>query len=154
MITQALTFNLISGFHLIACFKAEIRAGLMKKEGHLTTQLALIKNEALQIELVLEKKSSIGANGTNGNVIKPVLINQIQEDNQNQVEAIKGNNYRPYQNNQTHQGQPNQVRNNGPAKCTHYKKLGHVMEKGFVKFLSLRRQNQKTEFSKNLLQVL
>ena len=29
--TQALTFNLISGFHLISGFKAEISAGLMKK---------------------------------------------------------------------------------------------------------------------------
>ena len=28
---QALTFNIISGFHLIAGFKTEIRAGLMKK---------------------------------------------------------------------------------------------------------------------------
>jgi hypothetical protein len=33
MRAQALTFNLISGFHLIARFKAEIRTGLMKKEG-------------------------------------------------------------------------------------------------------------------------
>jgi hypothetical protein len=29
--TQDLTFNIISGFHLIAGFKAEIRVGLMKK---------------------------------------------------------------------------------------------------------------------------
>ena len=35
--TQTLTFNLISGFHLIAGFKAEIRAGLMKREGQLTS---------------------------------------------------------------------------------------------------------------------
>jgi hypothetical protein len=55
MKTQALTFNLISGFHLIAGFKAEIRADLMKKEGQLLT-LALIKNEAVQIELILEEK--------------------------------------------------------------------------------------------------
>jgi hypothetical protein len=33
MRTQALTFNLISVFHLITGFKAEIRAGLIKKEG-------------------------------------------------------------------------------------------------------------------------
>ena len=32
--TQALTFNLISGFHLIVGFKAEIRASLMKKKGN------------------------------------------------------------------------------------------------------------------------
>jgi hypothetical protein len=35
MRTQALTFNLISRFHLILGFKAEIRAGLMKKERQL-----------------------------------------------------------------------------------------------------------------------
>ena len=52
MRTQALTFNLISGFHLIALFKAKIRAGLMKKEGQLMT-LALIKAKAMQIELIL-----------------------------------------------------------------------------------------------------
>jgi hypothetical protein len=51
MRTQALIFNLISGFHLIAGFKAEIRAGLMKKEGQLST-LTLIKIEAVQIVLI------------------------------------------------------------------------------------------------------
>ena len=55
MRTQALTFNLISGFHLIAEFQAEIRASLMKKEGQLTI-IAVIKNEAMQIELILEEK--------------------------------------------------------------------------------------------------
>ena len=35
--SQELTFNLISGFHLIAGFKAEIRAGLMKRDGQLTS---------------------------------------------------------------------------------------------------------------------
>ena len=54
MKTQALSLNLISGFHLIAGFKAEIRAGLMKKEGQLTSP-ANIKNEAVQIELILEE---------------------------------------------------------------------------------------------------
>jgi hypothetical protein len=52
---QALTFDLISGFNLIVGFKAEIRAGLMKKEGQLTT-LALTKAEAMQTELILEKR--------------------------------------------------------------------------------------------------
>jgi hypothetical protein len=37
MKTQAQTINLISGFHLIVGFKADIRAGLLKKEGQLTT---------------------------------------------------------------------------------------------------------------------
>jgi hypothetical protein len=35
--TRSLTFNLISGLHIVAGFKAEIRAGLLKKEGKLTT---------------------------------------------------------------------------------------------------------------------
>jgi hypothetical protein len=48
MRTQALTLSIIIGFYLIAGFKAELRAGLMKKEGQLTT-LALIKAEAFQI---------------------------------------------------------------------------------------------------------
>ncbi len=55
MRTQALKFNLISGFHLIAGFKVEIKAGLMKKEGQLTT-LAFIRNEAVQLELILKEK--------------------------------------------------------------------------------------------------
>ena len=52
MKSQELTFNLISGFHLIACFKAEIRAGLMKRDGHLTS-IQLIKQEAMKLELIL-----------------------------------------------------------------------------------------------------
>ncbi len=36
--TQALTFNLISGFHLIASFKAKIISELMKKQGQLFVQ--------------------------------------------------------------------------------------------------------------------
>ncbi len=50
---QALTFNIISGVHLITGFKAEIRAGLMKKEDQLTS-IAMIK--AMQLELILEEK--------------------------------------------------------------------------------------------------
>jgi hypothetical protein len=46
----------ISGFHLIAGYKAEIRSELMKK-GQLTT-LALIKDEAVRIELILEERTS------------------------------------------------------------------------------------------------
>jgi hypothetical protein len=48
---QALRFNLFSDFHLLAGFKAKIRSGLMKKEAQLTT-IALIKAEAMQIELI------------------------------------------------------------------------------------------------------
>jgi hypothetical protein len=60
--TQALTFNVISGFHLIEGFKAEVTARLMKKECQLTT-ITMIKTEAMQIDLILEekkKKSTIG----------------------------------------------------------------------------------------------
>ena len=39
---QILTFNLISGFHLIADFKADIRAVLMDKQSELTN-ITLIK---------------------------------------------------------------------------------------------------------------
>jgi hypothetical protein len=47
-----LTVKLISAFHLIAGFKAEIRAGMMKKSGQFTTK-AMIEAEAMQIELIL-----------------------------------------------------------------------------------------------------
>jgi hypothetical protein len=49
MKTQALTFHLISGFYLKALFKAEIRAGLMRREETLTT-ITQIKTEAMQID--------------------------------------------------------------------------------------------------------
>jgi hypothetical protein len=63
---QALTFKIFSGFHLIVSFKAEIRAGLMKKEGQLTS-IAKIKAEAMQLELILEEKRKKSTIGTNGN---------------------------------------------------------------------------------------
>jgi hypothetical protein len=46
---------LISGFHFIAGFKGELRAGLMKKEGQLNAT-ALIKTGAMQIGLILEER--------------------------------------------------------------------------------------------------
>ncbi len=52
----------------------------------------------MQIELILEeqkKKSAIGMNGNNGNGSKPVLINQIQDENPDHIEAIRENGYRP-----------------------------------------------------------
>jgi hypothetical protein len=72
----------------------------MKKEQQLTT-LALIKDEAVELELILEekkRKSAIGTNEVNGNGRKPLLINLMHKNDTNQIEAIKGNNYRPYQN--------------------------------------------------------
>jgi hypothetical protein len=68
-----LTFNLISGFHLIAGFKAEIRAGLMKTEAQLTT-LVLIKDEAIQIKLILKEKKRKSAIGK----MELMAINQNQ----------------------------------------------------------------------------
>jgi hypothetical protein len=76
---QPLTFHLISSFHLIARFKAEIRDGLMKKKGQLTT-LALIKDEAVQIELILKekkKKSAIGTNGTDLMLFSLVEVHRL-----------------------------------------------------------------------------
>jgi hypothetical protein len=80
----------------------------MKKQGQVTA-LALIKNEAMQIKLILDekqRKSAIGTNGTNGN---PVLINQIMDEDIYQIEAIKGSNFRPQNYNQNQQGQQNQT---------------------------------------------
>ncbi len=74
---QALSFNMISGFHWIAGFK-EIEER--------STSIVLIKAEAMQIELILEenkKKSAITRNGS-----KPVAIYQINE-NRNQKEWIQ-----------------------------------------------------------------
>ena len=51
---QTLTFNLISGFHLIAGFKADIRAGLMKKQKELIN-MAMIKKEVMEIEAIIEE---------------------------------------------------------------------------------------------------
>jgi hypothetical protein len=50
----------------------------MKKEGQFTT-LVLIKNEAVQIALILvekKRKSAVDTNGVNGNGKKPAIINQ------------------------------------------------------------------------------
>jgi hypothetical protein len=90
-----------------------------------------------------QKKSACSTNGTNGNQI---LINQIMNEDTNQIEALRESNFGSqnyYQNQQGQHDQPSKV--NRPVKCTHCKKLGHIMEKGFVKFPSLRPQNQKTD---------
>jgi hypothetical protein len=92
----------------------------------------------------LKKKSrklAVSTNGANCNNTKPVLINQLLEDNQ--IDAIRGNIYKPYQSNQSQQGQQNQPnRNNEQGKCIQFKKPGHSVEKSFVKFPALRPQNQ------------
>jgi hypothetical protein len=58
MRTHDLAFNGISGFHLIAEFKAEITAALIKNEGQLTTN-ALIKAEVTQLKLILKRKRKV-----------------------------------------------------------------------------------------------
>ena len=139
--TQALTFNLMSGFHLIAGFKAEIRAELMKIQKQLTT-MVIIKTEAMNIELIIEerkKKSAVGTNGSNGNGNKPVTINHIAENELN-VDATRGNGYKNNYNNSNQQGN-----RNGPAKCVDCKKPGHLVEKCFTKFPALRPQNQQKQ---------
>jgi hypothetical protein len=80
----ALTFSIISGLHLIAGFKAEIRAGLMKKEGQLTS-IALFKVEAMQIELVIQ-----GPVGPRPGAKKPVIcqaISAISQDTGPKIET-------------------------------------------------------------------
>ena len=128
--TQALTFNLISGFHLIAGCKAEIRVGLMQQEGQLTT-IALIKAEAMQIELILEekkKKSTQGTTGINGK--QPFLINQIQDE----INAIRKNGYKGQNYN------PNYQNHKNSNKCPYCNKPGHQIDKCFTKFPALKNQ--------------
>jgi UDP-N-acetylmuramyl tripeptide synthase len=75
----------------------------MKKDGHLTTA-ALIKAGVIQIQLTLKekkKKSAIGTNGTNGK--QPVLINQIYDQDQEKVDAIRNNGYKGQNYNRNHQ---------------------------------------------------
>ena len=66
--------------HLIARFKAKIRAVLMKKERALTS-IDLIKAGAMQIEEKI-KKSALGTNGTNVNFAKQVFIKQVSKEDQ------------------------------------------------------------------------
>jgi hypothetical protein len=56
--SQTINFNLVTGFHLIAGFKAEIRAGFVHKEGQVTS-ITSIKTEPMQLELKLEEKKKI-----------------------------------------------------------------------------------------------
>ena len=113
----------------------------MKKEGQLTS-IALIKDEALQIELILEerqKKSAIGTNGTNGNGTKPMLVNQIEDDEQSEINAIKKNGYKGQNYNPNYQNNKNNNYNGN--KCSFGQKPGHQVEKCFTKFPALRPQN-------------
>ena len=146
--SQELTFNLISGFHLIAGFKAEIRAGPMKRDGQLTS-IQLIKQEAVKLELILEekkKKSAIGTNG-NGNGTKSVLINQIEDNEANEIDAIRKGGYKGQNYNPNHQG--NRSSGNNTNKCTFCHKPGHQVEKCFTKFPALRNQSNQSSSGAN-----
>jgi hypothetical protein len=63
----------------------------MKKEGQLTS-IAMIKAEAMQLELILEenkKKSSTGTNGNyNGNTKQTVLINDVEEEEVDDINVV------------------------------------------------------------------
>ncbi len=51
------------------------------------------------------------------------LINQIQDENPDHIEAIRENGYRPQNNGQSQQRQQHQYhKNNGLEKCTHCNK--------------------------------
>ena len=68
----------------------------MKKQKELTT-MGLIKMDAMEIELILEeikRKSNTTTNGSNVNGQKPVLINQINEEDPDSIDAIRGNGYK------------------------------------------------------------
>ena len=67
----------------------------MKREKELKT-IAQIKTEAMRLEIILEeskKKSATITNGSHGNGHKPVLINQINEEDPDSIDAIRGNGY-------------------------------------------------------------
>ena len=123
----------------------------MKREGQLTS-IALIKDEAMQIELILEEKKKKSHIGTNGNGSSTVLVNQIENEDQNNIDAIrqtgyKGQNYNP--NHQTNKNSIGSNGSNGPAKCAHCKKPGHNVEKCFTKFPHLRPQNNQRQNNSN-----
>jgi hypothetical protein len=86
MKTNAFKFNLISGFHLKAGFKAEVRASLMKK-GQLTPK-ALVKAEAMQIELILEERKK---NQLLAQWYKTRSHKQVNDNYQDNVVAIRKN---------------------------------------------------------------
>jgi hypothetical protein len=73
----------------------------------------------------------------------------VDEDT-NQIEAMRGSNFRPQNYHQNQQGQHHQTsQNNGPVKCTHCEKPGHMVEKCFIKFHGLRPQNQNNQRNKS-----
>ncbi len=89
----------------------------MKKEGKLTT-LKLIKSKKFNLFTTLKKerkKSSIGTNDFNLYGSKPVLLNQIEGEDLDNIDAYKGNGHSGQ--NTNHYQQPN--KSGGPVKCTY-----------------------------------
>ena len=115
----------------------------MKRDGQLTS-IALIKDEAMKIELILEEKKKKSNIGTNGNGSTPVLVNQIDYEDQDNIEAIKQAGYKGQNYNPNHQPNRNNSGSNGPSKCAHCKKPGHTMEKCFTKFSTAETTKQST----------
>ena len=102
----------------------------------------------MKIELILEEKKKKSNIGTNGNGSTPVLVNQINE-NQDDIEAIKQAGYKGQNFNSNYQPNRNHNESNGPAKCAHCKKPGHTVEKCFTKFPQLRPQNNQRQNNSN-----
>jgi hypothetical protein len=109
----------------------------MKKEGQLTS-IAMIRAETMQLELILEerkKKSSTGNNGNIGKTKPTVLINEVEEEDVDNINALyqvkingyKGQNYNP-------KYQYSGTSTNNPNKCTFCHKPGHQIDKCFIKF--------------------
>ena len=98
----------------------------MDKQEELTN-MALIRKEAIRIEARIEEKKK--KNITNGNGHKPIIINQINEEEPD-INAIQGKN-------------PKNQHKNEPIKCTFCKKSGHPVERCFTKFPALKPQNYR-----------
>jgi hypothetical protein len=54
----------------------------------------IVDNNCLNILEERKKKSAIGINGTNSNGTKPIRINQIDVEDQDNIDAIRGNEYK------------------------------------------------------------
>jgi hypothetical protein len=81
----------------------------MKKEGQLAT-IAMIKVEAIKIELIQDerkKKYAVGTNRATNDKKNPVLIHQINEDGHDGIEAIRKNGYGCQSYNPNHQTKTN-----------------------------------------------
>jgi hypothetical protein len=112
---------------LIAEFKADIRAGLMKKKGQ----------PAMQLELILEeKKFTTGTNRNyNGNTKQAVLINEVEDEEVDDIKRCKWVQRSNYNHNYQN------TRKSYQNKCTFCHKSGHQIDICFIKFPALRNQS-------------